>query len=118
MCVSVSTCAHGLVCLCVQETSWGGQSLWRDNGLSLKWSSLFVCLCLLALGEDLQGEGWSQRGSCSWAAKTSTQQCDLTQQTSRRGRDGKAFSTPPSGDPCATQARVKRGRSSQRTWQG
>lgn len=59
MCVSVSTCAHGLVCLCVQETSWGGQSLWRDNGLSLKWSSLFVCLCLLALGEDLQGEGWS-----------------------------------------------------------
>lgn len=42
MCVSVSAGALEFLHLCVQETGWGGQSLWRRDGLPLS-GTLSLC---------------------------------------------------------------------------
>ena len=58
MCVSVSTRAHRLVHLCVQETRCG--SLGRHHGLPLRWNSLSVSAD--ARREALLGGDWRTAG--------------------------------------------------------
>ena len=70
MCVSVSTCAHRLVHLCVQETRCG--SLERHHGLPLRWNSLSVSAD--ARREALRGGDWSTAGQPQLDAKTDAQQ--------------------------------------------